>query len=106
MPLPAMAGSDESLMSSPGMTGAIAPLGDQGSQQVTPQDQVRGAIQVVSKVRQDMKEQLEGVATQFPAVSKSLKDLLAAFDRGLQGVVQELVKVTQMPEAAGPPVAR
>jgi len=109
MPLPTMAGSDESLMGAPGMTGAMArpsPMGDEGSQQVTPQDQAKGAVQIVSKLRSTNKEQLEGIATQFPAVSKAAKDLLAAFDRGLQALVQEIVKTTQTTETPGPRVVR
>ncbi len=97
-------------MSSPGMTGAMqqqgSPQGDQGSQQVTPKDQAKGAVEIVSKLRQANKDQLEGIAAQFPAVSKAAKDLMAAFDRGLQGLVQEIVKTTQVPEQQGPRVAR
>src|SRR5437667_12380727 len=109
MPLPTMAGSDEALMSAPGMAGAMqapSPMGDDGSQQVTPKDQAKGAVEVLSKLRQANKDQLEAIATQFPAVSKDLKDLQAALDRGIQGVVQKIIQTTQMPEGAGPRVVR
>jgi hypothetical protein len=108
MPLPTMAGSDESLMGAPGMAGAMqqASPPDEGSQQVTPKDQAKGAVKVISKLRQANKDQLESIATQFPAVSKDLKDLLAALDRGIKGVVQKIIQTTQQPESAGPRIVR
>lgn len=92
------------------MTGAMAPqaspFGETGSQQVNPADQAKGAIQVVSKLRTSNREQLEGIATQFPSVSKEAKDLLTAFDNGLQGLVKKIIETTRIPEGPGPRVTR
>ncbi len=105
MPLPQMMGTDDSLMGSPGMQQAN-PRGDPGSQDVTPQDQVKGTVELLSKLRSSNKAQLEAIATQFPAVSKAVKELAEAFDRGLSGVVKEIVKTTQQQEPVGPRVVR
>lgn len=102
-----MTGSDESLMSGPGMQGAASsPTPDQGNQEVNPQDQAKGAVEILSKLRQTNMSQIEAIATQFPAVSKAAKDLFGAFDRGLQGLIKEIVKTTSQPDGIQPRVAR
>lgn len=107
MPLPQMTGSDENLMSGPGMQGAGgSPTPDQGTQEVTPQDQAKGAVELLSKLRSANMSQIEAIATQFPAVSKAAKELFGAFDKGLQGLIKEIVKTTQAPDGAQPRVAR
>ena len=50
--------------------------------------------------------QIEAIATQFPAVSKAAKDLFGAFDRGLQGLIREIVKTTATAETPSPRVVR
>lgn len=105
MPLPAFAGSDEALMGAPGMQQA-SPTGDPGDQQVTPQDQAKGAVEVLSKLRQTNTEQIEAIATQFPSVSKAAKELNQALAQGLQGLVREIIKTVNMPERPGPKVVR
>jgi hypothetical protein len=107
MPLPMMTGSDESLMSGPGMQGAASsPTPDSGSHDVTPQDQAKGAVEILSKLRAANMSQIEAIATQFPAVSKSAKDLFGAFDKGLQGLIKDIVRTTQEQSTAQPRVAR
>jgi hypothetical protein len=105
-----MTGSDDTLMGQPGMQGASqqgsAPGGDQGSQDVTPGDQAKGAVEVLSKLRSQNMSQIEAIATQFPAVSKAAKDLFGAFDRGLQGLIKEIVNTTRVQDSAAPRVAR
>jgi hypothetical protein len=105
-----MTGSDEALMGQPGMqspaTQGNSSLGDPGSQNVTPQDQAKGAVEILSKLRQANMDQIEAVATQFPAVSKAAKDLFGAFDRGLQGLIREIVNTTRTPDGISPRVAR
>jgi hypothetical protein len=101
MPLPAMMGSDETLMSSPGMQQA-SPLGDPGDQSVTPQDQARGAIEALSKLRQANTEQLEAVATQFPQASKAAKEVMQAMTQAIAGLVKEIIKTTQPTDQRGP----
>jgi hypothetical protein len=105
MPLPAMAGSDETLMGSPGMS-QVNPQGDPGDQSVTPQDQAKGAVEILSKLRQTTTEQIEAIATQFPPVSKAAKDLQQAIAQGLQGLVREIIKTARLPQQPGPKVVR
>jgi len=103
MPLPAMVGSDDSLMSNPGMGAAQE---DPGNQEVNPQEQAKGAVQIVSRLRSDAQAQLEAIATQFPSVSQAAKALQQAIDTGLQNLVRELIRTAQTPEPVGPRVVR
>lgn len=93
-------------MSSPGMSSGPDPRGGQGSQDVAPLDQAKGAVEIISKLRTQNQDQLGAIATQFPAVSKSANDLLSAFDRGLQGLIKQIIKTTQAPDPSGPRVVR
>ena len=108
MPLPSIAGADDNLMAGAGMTpGSAAPTGDPGSQQVTPQDQAKGAVEVLSKLRTTTQQQIEAIAQQFPPVSKAAKQFSQALDQALQGLIKEIIKTTQSagPEA-GPRLVR
>jgi hypothetical protein len=103
MALPAMVGSDETLMSGPGMQGADP---DQGKQEVNPQEQAKGAVQLVSQLRQYTQSHLEALATQFPSVSEAAQRLQQAMDQGLQNLVRELIKTAQDTAQPGPRVVR
>ena len=106
MPLPQLAGDESAMMSAPGMAQPPAPFGDSGSQDVTTQDQMRGAVEQLSKLRTSAKGTLEAVATQFPNASKSLKALQSQLDAGVQNIIKELLRTTNAPEQAAPPVVR
>ena len=107
MPLPPMVGSDETLMSGPGMQGAQSAAPDTSQQQnVNPQDQVKGAVQLVASLQREVKDKLSGIATQFPSVSEPAQALMAAINKGIDGLVRELIKTVQVPEAQAPNVVR
>lgn len=101
-----MMGTDDTMMATQGSQAAAAPFGDQGDQSVTPQDQAKGAVQVLSQLRESNKAQISAIAEQFPAVSKAAKELTAAFDKALQALIKEIVKTTSTPESAAPRVVR
>jgi len=99
-----MVGDPDTMMSSPGMSEGYGQTA--GDQTVNPQDQVRGAVERVSKLRQSARADLEALSTQFPSASKAAKDLMGAFDQGLQGLIRELIKTVRTPEAQAPVAAR
>jgi hypothetical protein len=105
MPLPSMASDPDQMLSGPGMS-APAPQQDAGSSPVSPQDQARGAVQVLGQLRQGSTEQLEAVATQFPTVSKDAKELQQMIDKGIQNLVKAIVRTVQTQEPAAPATVR
>ncbi len=81
---------------------------DQGPQNAPtdPQEQARGAVQVVGKLRKDVTEQLSAVATQFPTVAKEAKDLQQMIDQGIQRLVKKIISTVQTAEPAAPAALR
>ena len=102
-----MVGADENLMAGAGMTpGQAAPTGDPGSPQVTAQDQAKGAVEILSKLRMSTQQQIDAIAQQFPPVSKAAKQFQQALDQALQGLIKEIIKTTQSAPETGPRLVR
>ena len=103
MPLPAMMADPDQMLGSPGMGQS-----DQQPQNapVDPQEQARGAVQVVGKLRKDVTEQLSAVATQFPTVAKEAKELQSMIDQGIQRLVKKIISTIQTPEPQAPAAVR
>lgn len=101
MPLPAMMSDPDQMLGNAGAS-------DQGpsSSPVDPQEQARGAVQEVGKLRKQVTEQLSAVATQFPTVAKETKDLQQMIDQGIQRLVKKIIATVQTPEPAAPAVVR
>ena len=110
MPLPEMAGDVGSMMSGAGMqAGAAGPPqapGSQGDSSVSPQEQARGAVEQVGKIRQSVSETLEAIASQFPTVSQSAQQLQQAINQGMQRLVKDIIKSIQTPEPEAPKILR
>ena len=107
LPLPQMVGSDESLMSAPGMQGAAqADPSQSSSQNVDPQEQIKGAVQIVASLQKDVKDKLSGIATQFPSVSEPAQAVMAAINKAIDGLVRELIKTVNVPEQQTPNIVR
>ena len=106
MPLPQLAGDDAAVMGGPGMAQPPSPFGEDSSQDVTTQDQMRGAVEQLSKLRSSNRDTLDAIATQFPNSSKTLKSLQQMLDQGVQAIIKDLLRTTEAPEPTPPRVIR
>ena len=105
MPLPMMADDPSAMLGSPGMS-PPSPAQAPGSSPVAPEDQARGAVQVVGQLRKSASEQLSAVATQFPQVAKEAQELQQMIDKGIQALVKKIVGTVKTAEPAAPAVLR
>ena len=101
-----MAGDAGGIMLSEGM-GGMSPFGETSQQsQTSPQEQARGAVQLISSMRKQTGESLTALATQFPAVSKNAHELQQVFEQALQRLLREIVSSANQPEPSAPAVLR
>lgn len=95
------------MLAGPGMDQAAqAPPNGQGSQNIDPREQVKGAMKILSDVRGNAQQAFSAIATQFPAASGEAQAIQTAIDQGVQRLLKKLLMSVEMPEPSGPDVLR